>query len=244
MNQKNVQIKALVSDFCKKHLDSAYLKLCEKVYDDLLKKDKSIFFRGKEEIWAASLIWSVGGTNFFGDKSFQPYATQADICNFFGANTSTVGQKSRKIKDMLDINIWNSKYRLPGSELGSFLDSLIMTDDGIIMPRDMLKDDEIIEEETVEEEEASQEYYLLIFKPIKKVSLAHFYQLEYTLKKQLEKNEHFIKSGITEKGILKFVFFGWWDAVEKIQHQIEHTDFTISDIYFAESAEDLDEVSL
>lgn len=240
MEQKNEQIKKLVTDYCNKHLDTAYLKLCTKVHQDLLKKDKTIFVRGKSEIWAAAVVWAVGGENFLGDKSFQPYATLSDVCAFFNVNPSTVGQKSRKIKDILGINIWNPKYRLPGSELGSFLDSLVMTEDGIIIPRDMLEDDESdLEEIETDEEEASPEYYLLIFKPIKKVPTAQFYQLEYILKKQLEKDEHVINSVLTEKGELKFVFFGWWDSVEKIKQQTENTDFIISDIYYADNAETL-----
>jgi hypothetical protein len=240
MEQKNEQIKKSVSDYCNKHLDEAYLKICTKVHQDLLKKDKKKFARGKSEIWAASVIWAVGGENFLSDKSFEPYATLSDVCTFFNVNSSTVGQKSRKIKDILDINLWNPKYRLPGSELGSFLDSLVMTENGIIVPQDMLEDDESDREEieTVEEE-ASPEYYLLFFKPIKKVPIAQFYQLEYTVKRQLEKDEHIINSVLTDEGELRFVFFGWWDSVEKIQKLTENTGFTISDIYYADNAEAL-----
>lgn len=248
MEKKNEDIKQLIIDYCKKHLDDDYLKICTKVFNDLLKNDKSIFTRGKAEIWAASVIWAVGGTNFLGDKSFEPYATLNDVCEFFNANSSTVGQKSRKIKDILDIDIFNPEYRLSDSKVGSFLDSLVMTDNGIILPRDMLEDDSLNDaddrHETIIEENDSPEYYLVFFKPERKVPTALFYQLEYQLKKFLEKDEIYVKSGFNENGIFRFLFFGWWDTMEKIQAHIQNTDFIITDIYYSDDVESLENTEI
>lgn len=249
MEQKNVELKQLVTNYCKKHLDDAYLTICTKIFDDLLKSDKFIFKRGKTEIWAAAIVWAVGGTNFLGDKSFEPYATLNDVCDFFGANSSTVGQKSGKIKEILDISVFNPEYRLPGSKVGSFLDSLVMTDNGIILPHDMLDDDSLDDEEDlnqigVVEENASPEYYLVFFKPERKVPTALYYQLEYQLKKFLEKDEIFIKSGITKNGSFRFLFFGWWDTMEKIQGYCENTDFLITDIYSSDDVESLESTEI
>ena len=244
MNQKNEEIEQMVTGYCKRNLDEEYLKICTMVIRDILKKDKSVFERGKPEIWSASIIWAVGSENFLGDKSFEPYATLSDVCEFFNVNTSTVGQKSRKIKDILNISIWNPKYRLSDSEIGNFLDSLVVTPDGIIVPQEMLYD---IEPESMDdevtEEDASPEYYLLIFKPVKKLATALYYQLEYELKKILDKEERLIKSGITDNGKLKFVFFGWWNTVEKIQvYTHAKTEFVISEIYYDDNAEALEEI--
>jgi hypothetical protein len=248
VDQKNEDIKQLVTNYCKKHLDDAYLKICTKVFNDLLTNDKSVFYRGKAEIWAAAIVWAVGGTNFLGDKSFEPYATLNDVCNFFKASSSTVGQKSRKIKEILNINVFNPEYRLPGSKVGNFLDSLIMTDNGIILPRDMLNDDSLDDpndaDEITVEENASPEYYLVFFKPEKKVATAYYYQLEYQLKKFLEKDEIYIKSGITENGRFRFLFFGWWETVEKIQVYCESTDFLITDIYYSDDVESLEDTEI
>lgn len=244
MIQRNEEIEQLVTGYCKTNLDKVYLKICTKVVRDILKKEKSIFDRGKPEIWAASIIWAVGSENFLGDKSFEPYATLSDVCDFFKVNTSTVGQKSRKIKDILNISIWNPKYRLPDSEIGSFLDSLVVTDNGIIVPHEMLDDDEpdSMNVEVIEED-AGPEYYLLIFKPVKKLATALYYQLEYQVKNLLDKEDRLIKSGITENGKLKFIFFGWRDTVEKIQEYTHtQTEFVISDIYYDDNAESLEEI--
>ena len=230
MDKKNEEIKQLITNYCKKHLDDDYIKICTKVFKDLLKNDKSILKRGKAEIWAAAIVWAVGGTNFLADKSFEPYATLNDVCNFFETNSSTVGQKSGKIREILDIDVFNPEYRLPGSKVGHFLDSLIMTDNGIILPRDMLDDDSLDDEEDlnqidVVEENASPEYYLIFFKPEKRVPTALYYQLEYQLKKFLEKDEIYIKSGITENGSFRFLFLDGGIQWRKFRHIVNKLTF-------------------
>ena len=41
MEQKTEQIKKSLTDYCNTHLDTAYLKICLKVHQDLLKNDKN-----------------------------------------------------------------------------------------------------------------------------------------------------------------------------------------------------------
>lgn len=246
MEQKYNEIEQMVVDYCEKNLDKNYLKICKKVCNDLYNTDHSVFKKGKPEIWSASIIWAVGSENFLSDKSFEPYSTLADLCDFFNVKTSTVGQKTRKIKDTLDISVWNPKYRLPNSSIGNFLDSLVTTKEGFIVPRDMFEnsDQEEMEVEVVEEA-AGPEYYLLIFKPVKKLATALFYQLEYQIKKLLDKEDRHIKSGITETGKFRLIFFGWWDTVEKIQEYTHtKTEFVISDIYYDDNAEALEEIKV
>lgn len=249
MGPKNEIVKKQVEAYCLKHLNLDYKAICVKVCHDLIQADSEIFLRGKAEIWSAAVVWSVGSENFLGDKSFEPYATLSDVCGFFKVNASTIGQKARKIKDILNISLWNPDYRLPSSKLGEFLDSLVMTHDGLIVSADMFDDDDLDEDNQKEqaevvEEEAFPEYYLLFFKPQKKVPRALYYQLEYQLKKFLEKDEVFITSGINETGAFKFLFFGWNDTLEKIMIYAEKTDFFISDIYFDDNAEALQSIEI
>lgn len=247
MEQKNEDIKQRISDYCNKHLDEVYLNICTRVHKNLLQNDKNIFNRGKAEIWSAAIVWAVGGTNFLSDKSFEPYASLNDVCKYFNANSSTVGQKSRRIKELLDIDFFNPEYRIPDTRAGNFLDSLVLTENGFLVPLDMLDEDND-ENQTdgmdVAEEEAFPEYYLLFFKPEKKVARALYYQLEYQLKKFLEKDELYIKSGINESGVFKFLFFGWNDTLEKIQMYVEKTDFLIAAIYYDDNVESLEDIEI
>lgn len=247
MDQTSLNIKSLFNSYCKKHLDNDYLNLCNKVFEDLIKEDEQIFKRGKAEIWAASVVWSVGSINFLGDKSFEPYATLADVCSFFNANTSTVGQKASKIKDLLDISIWDSRYQLPDSSIGNFLDSLVMTNEGFIVPKDILAGDdeddkgEIAKEDVnVVEEDEYPTYYKIIFKANNKTSNAQIYQLEFLLKKMITRDDNFVNFKIINNRELHFIFHGWWETVEKIEEKTSSTDFSISEVYYAESIEAFD----
>jgi len=240
MDEKSVVIKSLFTDYAKRYLNQDYLTLCANVFEDLLDQDETIFIRGKAEIWAASIVWSVGSLNFLGDKSFEPYATLADVCSFFNANTSTIGQKASKIKDLLDISIWSSEYRLPDSSIGNFVDNLVMTEDGFIVTKDMLDDDEGEEKFQVAEEDDFPTYYKIVFKANSKTSNAQIYQLEYVLKKLLSRDDNFVKFEIINTKELHFIFNGWWETVEKIENKIVSTDFSISEIFHADSVEVFD----
>ncbi len=60
----------------------------------------------------------------------------------------------------------------------------------------------------------------------------------------LEKDEIYIKSGITENGHFRFLFFGWWDTMEKIQEHCENTDFLISAVYYSDDVESLEDTEI
>jgi hypothetical protein len=126
---------------------------------------------------------------------------------------------------------------------------LVTTDDGLIVPRDMLDDDShsndmVTDDFEVVEEDASPEYYLVFFKPEKKVATALYYQFGYQLKKFLKKDEIYIKSGITGNGHFRFLFFGWWDTMEKIQEHSQSSDFLISAVYYSDDVESLENTEI
>lgn len=114
---KKDKIFILVSGFCKNHLDDEYQRLCTELFNDLLEYDSEVFNRGKEEIWATAIVWAIGSINFLGDKGFEPYASLSDICKYFSANTLTVGQKASKIRDWLDIDLFNEKFQRDDSKI-------------------------------------------------------------------------------------------------------------------------------
>lgn len=76
------------------------------------------------------------------------------------------------------------------------------------------------------------------------MATALYYQLGYQLKKFLEKDEICIKSGITGNGYFRFLFFGWWNTMEKIQEHCESTDFLVSEIYYSNDVESLENTEI
>ena len=98
------KITELATSFCTQKLDEEYLELIEKVIGKLSRKRPSPLLRGKEEIWAAGVIHSIGQVNFLYDKSFEPYISFDDLNNFFGTKKSTVGNKAAEIRKMFKMD--------------------------------------------------------------------------------------------------------------------------------------------
>lgn len=95
----------LTSDFCRQNLDDDYSRLCKKLIKKLGRKRDVPFQSGKIEIWAAAVVYALGSINFLFDKSFDPYMSAENICEYFGTNKSTVSNKARQIKNMF--NMWH-----------------------------------------------------------------------------------------------------------------------------------------
>jgi Domain of unknown function (DUF6398) len=118
---KNTQDKATVQQytekliqmtngFCDRYLDQEYKDLCEKLIRKMSRKRVVPFLSGRIEIWAAAVIYVIGSINFLFDKSFEPYATADDICNYFGTSKSTTGQKAKTIRDMFKLYYFDREF--------------------------------------------------------------------------------------------------------------------------------------
>jgi Domain of unknown function (DUF6398) len=118
---KNTQDKATVQQytekliqmtngFCDRYLDQEYKDLCEKLIRKMSRKRVVPFLSGRIEIWAAAVVYAIGSINFLFDKSFEPYATADDICNYFGTSKSTTGQKAKTIRDMFKLYYFDREF--------------------------------------------------------------------------------------------------------------------------------------
>lgn len=72
------------------------------------RKRNCSFERGSLEIWTASIIYTIGNMNFLFDKSFEPYSLRG-IYDFFETKSSTIGAKSRVIRDLLNLALYFDK---------------------------------------------------------------------------------------------------------------------------------------
>ncbi len=100
----------MTNGFCDQYLDEEYKALCEKLIQKMSRKRVVPFLSGKIEIWAAAVVYALGGSNFLFDKSSQPYASADDICNYFGTSKSTTGQKAKTIRDMFKLHYFDSEF--------------------------------------------------------------------------------------------------------------------------------------
>jgi hypothetical protein len=61
-------------------------QLCEKLIKKMGNFDPPPYISGKIEIWASSIVHTIGNINFLFDKSFEPYIIAKEIHDFFGSH--------------------------------------------------------------------------------------------------------------------------------------------------------------
>ena len=105
------EIIKMVVSFCNEKIDAEYASLCEKMVRKLGRKRTNPLERGRLEIWAAAIIYTVATMNFLFDKSFEPYLPLSEIYNHFGTSSSTISQKAGQIRTMLKLRrYWDPEF--------------------------------------------------------------------------------------------------------------------------------------
>jgi hypothetical protein len=127
------KILDLVQEFCAKQLNEEYFELAERLIKKLGRKRNPPFETGQLQVWAAAIIHAVGSINFLFDKSFEPYVTIDDINSFFATSKSTTGNKSKQIRDMLKLDLWNNEFSTVRMQNSNPFAKLVMVD-GLIVP--------------------------------------------------------------------------------------------------------------
>ena len=138
INEKAHQLISLTTEFCEQHLDDEYEQLCEKLIRKMSRKRNVPYLSGGIEVWAAGVIYALGQINFLFDRSFEPYATPDDICDYFGTNKSTTSKKAKFIRDMFKMRYWNDEFSTEQNKKDTPFDKSIMIN-GLIVPTDILE---------------------------------------------------------------------------------------------------------
>jgi hypothetical protein len=79
VKEKEKQLLEITGAFCRQKLNDEYFQLCEKLIKKMGRKREVPFKRGKLEIWAAAVIYTIGSINFLFDKSFEPYISSKQM---------------------------------------------------------------------------------------------------------------------------------------------------------------------
>lgn len=95
------------------------------------------FKKGKPEIWAAAVVYTIGSPNFLFDSSFEPFITSKSIHDHFGTKSSTVTNKAAEIKKMFDLWYYNPEFSTGHMQQNNPLSDLIMVDD-LMLPLNSL----------------------------------------------------------------------------------------------------------
>ena len=141
----------LTGVFCVQKLNDDYHQLCEKLILKLGRKRDVPFKSGRIEIWAAAVIHAIGSINFLFDKSFEPYLTAEQISEYFGTKKSTVSNKARQIKDLLNMGYYSSDFSTQHMIENNPFNDMVMVN-GFIVPLSSIPTDlqEMVKKERAE----------------------------------------------------------------------------------------------
>ena len=113
MRTKFDEIVVLTDKFCNERLNDEYRQLVREATAALCRKRPSPLAKGRIDIWACGIVLAVGSVNFLHDRSEDPHVSSSEVCDAFGVKQSTAGNKSRTIRDALDMGQFDPNWCLP-----------------------------------------------------------------------------------------------------------------------------------
>lgn len=137
IESKQLWLLEATASYCQDQLNEEYKCLCEKLINKMARKRTVPFLNGKLEIWAASVVYAIGQINFLFDKSFEPYASADDICDYFGVKKSTITNKAKEIRDMFKMHNWDAEFGTEDMKRSDPFGNMVMVN-GIPIPKHML----------------------------------------------------------------------------------------------------------
>ena len=99
--------------FCAAHLNEECATLCRELAAALARKRPSPIDRGRPEIWAAGVISALALVNFWYDRTQTPHTSHTQLCEFFGAASSTVTSKSKQIRTVFQMRQFDPAWTVP-----------------------------------------------------------------------------------------------------------------------------------
>jgi hypothetical protein len=110
-------VVALTDAVCHAQLNEEWAGLCRELAAALARKRPSPLLRGQPKIWAAGVLHALGMVNFLFDRSQTPHLTLTELCAAFDVKSTTVGGKSKLIRDLFKMYPFDPNWTAP-SKLG------------------------------------------------------------------------------------------------------------------------------
>ena len=104
---------ALTDAVCRDHLNEEWAALCRELAVKLARKRPSPLLSGEAKVWAAGILHALGWVNFLFDRSHAVSMSAPELCASFGVKASTVGGKSRLIRDLFKMYQFDPDWTLP-----------------------------------------------------------------------------------------------------------------------------------
>jgi hypothetical protein len=133
-------IQEMIRAFGQKKLNDMYTNLALKLCEKIGRMRKLSIQRGRQEIWAAAIVYAIARINFLFDPTNEVYLMADEICDFFGTKKSTVGNKAAQIQKTCDVWIGDPEFSNP--EIAEMF-TAYETPEGFIIPASLLRDQKI-----------------------------------------------------------------------------------------------------
>jgi hypothetical protein len=133
VQQKKDTLIQMTDGFAERYLDEDYKMLCRKLIEKMSRKRQVPFLSGRLDIWAAAVVYALGQINFLFDKSFEPYVSATDLCDYFGTSQSTISQKAKTIRDMFKMRYFDEEFSTEKMQNENPLNEFVMVN-GLIVP--------------------------------------------------------------------------------------------------------------
>jgi hypothetical protein len=137
LKQQKTQLLNLTSEFCRNKLDKEHEELTRKLVYKLYRNNGLIPEPHKLNEWAASIIHAIGSVNLLFDHSFRPYLSEKELIEYFNTKLEAITPKSEKIKERLNLNIFDSEFSTHVENEDNPLKDMISID-GIYISIDLL----------------------------------------------------------------------------------------------------------
>ncbi|QGJ71670.1 Hypothetical protein PBC10988_33770 [Planctomycetales bacterium 10988] len=100
--ERFLEIRTLLADFCKKHLNDEYFQACERMAVEVCQEGTPVL-RGKAASWASGVMYAIARVNFLTDPNQTPHMKAEEIAEGLGVSTATMYAKKRVIEDGLEL---------------------------------------------------------------------------------------------------------------------------------------------
>lgn len=106
------EILSILEKLCTEHLNTEYYDLAQELTAKIARKRPSPLMSGRINTWAAGIIHALGMVNFLFDRSQNPFLSSKELATWFGLSQSTIGAKSKSIRDMFKMMQLDPKWTL------------------------------------------------------------------------------------------------------------------------------------
>ena len=107
---KKEEILKLTNKFCAEYLDEKYKSITAEIIEKTAEKERELFYKGKPEIWAASIIHAAGTVNSLFNKKSVLHIKYDVLIKHFNTSKNTVAKKSRVIRNMFNEEEFKEKF--------------------------------------------------------------------------------------------------------------------------------------